>query len=72
MHFAMKCSLKRSRIYTGTCVDNKSISERHAETSKTMQQCYNFASVNTGSMVGVAWVTVCWAMMVCSQGWPCR
>jgi len=49
-----------------------------ADTSKTMQQCYNFAGRykgtiirikqalnSTGSVVGVAWVTVCWGVMVC-------
>jgi hypothetical protein len=27
---------------------------------------------STGSTVGIAWVTICWGVMVCSQGWPCR
>jgi len=43
-----------------------------------MQQCYDFAGRHkdtiirikqalnsTGSMVGIAWVTVCWGVMVC-------
>ena len=86
IHLAMKkCNLKRWRKYTGTCVDDKSISALCAETSKTMQQCYDFAgrhkgtitrikqALNSiGSMVGRAWVTVCWGVMVCSQSWPCR
>ena len=85
MDLAMKKhNLKRWRKYTGTCVDNKCISALCAETSKTTQQCYDFAarhkgtiiwikqSLNsTGSMVGIAWVTVCWGVVVCSQGWPC-
>ena len=86
MHLAMKKrNLKRRRKYSRTCVDDKRISALCAETSKTMQQCYDFAgrhkgtqirikqSLNsTGSMVGIAWVTVCWGVLVCSQGWPCR
>jgi len=49
-----------------------------------MQQSYDFAGRlkftiiriqqllnSTGSMVGTAWVTVCWGVMVCSQSWPC-
>jgi len=52
-------------------VDNKSISALCAETSKTVQQCYDFAGRckgtiirikqvlnSTGSMVGVAWVSL--------------
>jgi len=72
------CNLKRWRKYTGTCIYNKSISALCAETSKTMQQCYDFAVRhkrtiirikqalnNTGSTVGIAWVAVCWGVMVC-------
>jgi len=78
-------NLKGWRKYTGTCVDDKSISALYAETRKTMQQCYYFAGRHkgtiirikqalnsTGSTVGIAWVTVCWGVMVCSQGLPCR
>jgi len=79
MHLAMKeCNLKRQRKCTGTCVDDKSISAWCAETSKTMQQCYDFAGRHkgtmirimqalnsTGSMVGMVWVAVCWSVMVC-------
>jgi len=43
MHLAMKKrNLKRWRKYTGTCVDNKSISALCAETSKNIH-CYDFA-----------------------------
>ena len=52
------------------------------ETSKTMQQFYDFAGRrhkgttirikqalnSTGSVVGIAWVTVCWGVMVCKSG----
>jgi len=42
MHLAVKKrNLKRWRKCTGTCVDDKSISALGAETSKTMQQCYD-------------------------------
>jgi len=64
-------NLKRQRKYTGTCVDNKSISALCAETSKTMPHCYDFvgrhkgttirrkqALNSTGSMVGIAWVSL--------------
>jgi len=50
-----------------------------------MQQCYYFAGRHkgtiirikqalnsTGTTVGIAWVTVCWGVIVCNQGWPCR
>ena len=80
-----KCNLKVRRKYTGTCVDNKIISALCAETSKIMQQCYYFAGRHkctiirikqalnsTGSTVRIPWGTVCWGVMVCSQGWPCR
>ena len=84
MHLAMKkCNFKRWRKYTG--VDTESISALCAETSQTMQQCYDSADRHkgtitrikqalngTGSMVEIAWVTVCWGVMVCNQGWPCR
>jgi len=86
MHLAMKKrNLKGWRKYKGICVDNGIISALCAETSKTMQRCYCFAGRHkgtiiwiehalngTGRMVGIAWVTVCWGVMVCSQGWPCR
>jgi len=49
-----------------------------ADTSKTMQQCYDFAGRHKGTIirikqalncmgnvVGVAWVTVCWGVMAC-------
>ena len=81
--FVLYLNLKSK--YTGFCVDNDSISALGAETSKTMQQCYYFAGRHkgtiirtkqalnsTGSAVGIAWVTVCWGVLVCSQGWPCR
>jgi hypothetical protein len=77
MHLAMKKrNLKMRRKYTGTCVDDKSISALCAETSKTMQQCYDFAGRHkgtiiriqqalnsTGSMVGIEWVTDCWGVV---------
>jgi len=86
MHLARKrCNLKRWRKYTGTCVDDKSNSALCAETSKTMQHCYNFAGRrkgtlirieqvlnSTGSMDGIAWLTVCWGVMVCNHSWTCR
>jgi len=51
MHLAMKVhNLKRWRKYTGTCVDNKSISTLCAETSKTMWQCYDFAGRRKGTI----------------------
>jgi len=79
MHLAMmKYNLKRRRKYTGTCVDDKIISALCAETSKTVQQCYDLAGRHkgtiirikqalnsTGSMVGIAWVMVCWGVMAC-------
>ena len=55
--------------------------------NKTMQQGHYFAGRHTckgtiirikqllnstGSTVGIAWVTVCWGVVVCTQGWPCR
>ena len=46
-----KRNLKRRRKYTGTCVDDKSISALCAETSKTMQQCYDFAGTHKGAII---------------------
>ena len=76
MHLAVKKhNLKRSRKCTGTCVDDKSISALGAETSKTMQQCYDCGRRegtmirimlllnSTGSVVGIAWVTVWWCVV---------
>jgi len=41
--FGKKHNLKRWRKYRGTCVGSESISVLCAETSKTMQQCYDLA-----------------------------
>ena len=85
MHLAMKeRNLKKWRKYRGTGVDNRTISAL-CRNKQTMQQCYDFAGGHagiitrikqalnsTGSMVGMAWVTVSWGVMVCSHSWPCR
>jgi len=64
-------------MYGDMCY-NKSISTLCVETSVVMQQCYDFAGRckgtiirikqvlnSTGSVVGIAWVTVVWGAMVC-------
>ena len=54
MHLAMKKhNLKRCRKYTGTFVDNKSISAVCAETSKTMQHCYDFAGRHKHTIIRI-------------------
>ena len=37
----------------GTCVDNTSISALCAETSKTMQHCYDFAGRHKGTIIRI-------------------
>jgi len=64
-------------MYRDMCY-NKSVSALCAETSITMQRCYDFAGRHkgtiirikqalnsTGSVAEITWVTVIWGVMVC-------